>query len=402
MLNNATVKAARVKACAYKLWDADGLHLHVSTSGTKAWRFRCRAGGRERVMTLGQWPEVSLDEARARREDARRRLNAGAEPPSGPSAAATFADVARAWHAQLAPRWAPTHAADVLASLERHVLPELGALPLAAIDAAAVLRVVRAIERGGSIETARRVRQRISKVFRRAIAEQLVDIDPAALVKDALDARPEVRHQAALLEIDPVRTAYAAIAAAAAPRSAVLAAQLVALTAVRTAAARTAHWEEFAGLDDGAAPSWRIPAARMKLKRARKGDRANDHVVPLAPAAVQLLRAARAIAGDGPLVFPSSSAATAPIGANAILAVHRAAGLAGRHAPHGWRAAFATIMNERRPEDRAAIDLALAHSPKDKVEAAYNRSQQLERRRELLEDWAALLTPAPAMQHAST
>ena len=198
MLSNATVKAARVRACAYKLWDADGLHLHVSTTGTKAWRFRCRTGGRERVMTLGQWPEVSLIEARERCEDARRQLLAGPDQMRAHAhKSMCFAEVARAWHAQLSPRWSATHAADVLASLERHVFPGLGALPLAAIDAAAVLRIVRAIERDGSIETARRVRQRISKVFRRAIAEQLVDVDPAALVKDALEARPEVRHQAA-------------------------------------------------------------------------------------------------------------------------------------------------------------------------------------------------------------
>jgi integrase len=155
------------------------------------------------------------------------------------------------------------------------------------------------------------------------------------------------------------------------------------------------RWSEVEDLD-GDAPLWRVPAARMKLGANRKGDAANDHLVPLSAPAISVLRVARAfatdVAGDA-LVFPGRRGADAPIGAGALGELYARAGYAGRHVPHGWRAAFSTVMNERRPGDRTAIDQALGHVPAgmSKVERAYNRAQHLELRRKLLDEWGALI-----------
>ena len=161
-----------------------------------------------------------------------------------------------------------------------------------------------------------------------------------------------------------------------------LALRLLALTAVRPGEIRGAAWAEFEGLD-GAEPLWRVPAERMKARR--------EHLVPLARQAVAALEAARPLSGRGPLVFPSARHAHRPMSENAIGYLLNRAGYHHRHVPHGWRATFATVMNERHRHDRQVIDLMLAHAPRDKTEGAYNRAAHLARRRELAQAWADLL-----------
>lgn len=288
------------------------------------------------------------------------------------------------------------HAGDVLASLERDVFPAIGAMPVAAITVPVVLNALRSVESRGRVETARRLRQRISAVFGFAISEGVATQDPAAIVSRALAPTPAPRRQPALVDLDEARALVAAVQVVAAAPIAKLASQFLALTAVRLGALRGARWSEFEALDR-AAPIWRVPAARMKLKQAKKADAGFDHIVPLSAQAVQVLRAARAIGGEYAFAecnyaFPGRGGKR-PIGEGAIGTLYDQAGFAGRHVPHGWRATFSTIMNERFPEERAVIDLALAHAPKDKVEAAYNRAEHLGRRRRLFDRWAALLLP---------
>jgi len=394
MLTNATVKAARPSARPYKLGDSGGLYVLVRPNGRKTYRMKFRYQRREKLLTFGDFPDVALAEARELRDRAREQLRRGADPSDRNATNATnataFADVARRWHAHQLPRWSAVHAADVLATLERDVFPSLGALQLGAIDAPAVLRALRGVEARGCIETARRLRQRISAVFSFAMSEGLAVADPAAIVARALQPIPATRRHPALLELGDARRLLADVDALEAGAIVKLASRFLALTAVRLAALRGARWCEIEDLD-GAEPLWRIPAARMKLTQVRKADPAAAHLVPLAPAAAEILRAVRsATTQNESLIFPGRGG-NAPIGEAAIGTLYIRAGYAGRHVPHGWRASFSTIMNERRPADRALIDAALAHSPKDKVEAAYNRAQHLERRREIFADWAQLL-----------
>ncbi|MBB5726712.1 integrase [Sphingomonas endophytica] len=397
MLTNAAVKAARFRASAYKLTDERGLHLYVTPTQRKTFRLRFAWEGREQLLTIGQWPEVSLDAARARAEAARAQLARGIDPRNAPHVM-TFERAARQWHERQQPGWTTVHAADVLASLEADVFPAIGTDALDAIDAPAVLRVVRAIEQRGAVQTARRVRQRISDVFALAVSEGWASSDPAAIVGRALTRAPAARHHPALTTIEEARALLAAAELVDARPAVKLASRFIALTAVRLAAVRGARWDEIEELDG--APVWRVPAARMKLAAAKKRDAANDHLVPLAPAAAAVLRAARALdpigAASG-LIFPGRNGRT-PIGEGTINALYARTPFAGRHVVHGWRATFSTVMNERRPADRAVIDRALGHVLKHddgtiaKVEGAYNRAQHLAPRRRVFEEWAAVLT----------
>ncbi|KTT72600.1 tyrosine-type recombinase/integrase [Sphingomonas endophytica] len=409
MLSNAAVKAARTRASLYKIYDERGLHLVITRVGCKSFRLKFRWEGREQSLTLGQWPELSLDAARLRAEAARAMIARGVDPRTAPMTM-TFERAARQWHAGRRSGWTEVHAADVMASLERHVFPAIGADELDDIDAPAVLRVIRAIEapdasdRPGAIATAKRVRQRISDVFALAVSEGWAKADPAAIVGRALAPAPAVRHHRALRTIDDAHALLAAAERATGGAATKLASRFLALTTVRLAAVRGARWCEIEDLD-GAAPLWRVPAARMKLKVAKKADAANDHLVPLAPAAVAVLRAARAeLGGDNAdlhdpdaLIFPGRDRRS-PIAEGAIGALYDRAGFGDRHVPHGWRATFSTVMNERRPEARQTIDRTLGHALKDedgkvaKVEGAYNRSELVDARRAILDEWAAILT----------
>ncbi len=400
MLTNAAVKAARPRAVAYKLADGAGLHLYIAPTGLKSFRWRFRHGGKEQLLTLGSYPEVDLVAARSRADAARAQLARGEDPRARSSRVETFEAAARAWHAVQAESWTAVHAADVLVSLERDVFPAIGAEPLDTIAPADVLELLRAVEKRGARETARRLRQRISAVFELAIGEGWCSADPAEKVGRGLKKPAAVRHHAAVMTIADARQLLAEVAQLDASRGAKLASTFLALTAMRWAAVRGAQWDEIEDLD-GAAPIWRVPAARMKLAAVKKADAAHDHLVPLSPAAVAVLREARALQrfdadAPGGLVFRSSGQ-TGPLGEAAIGSLYARTSFAGRHVPHGWRATFSTIMNETMPQERGAIDQALGHTLKRedgsaaKVEGAYNRSQQLDRRRRIFDAWGAAL-----------
>ncbi|RMB55435.1 site-specific recombinase XerD [Sphingomonas sp. PP-CE-3A-406] len=402
MLTNAAVKAARPKEAAFKLFDQGGLHLYVAPTGRKSFRMKYRFGGKEQLLTIGAVPEVSLDAARARCDQVREQLGRGEDPRTCELAqtgrARAFENVARQWYAHMRRRWTVVHAGDVLASLERDVFPAIGAMPIGAVTVPVILNALRVIEERGSLVTASRVRQRISAVFAYAMAEDLVDQDPAAIVSRALTPPAPAQHHPALLEIEDARALLAAAELVDVARVVKHASRFLALTAVRFAAVRGARWEEIEDLD-GAAPLWRVPAARMKLAAAKKLDAKNDHAVPLSRQAVALLREVRALSLDAAndeaeikaLIF--STGAGRMIGEKSIGAMYDRAGFEGRHVPHGWRASFSTVMNERG-SDGADIERALAHTPKDKVKAAYDRSERLQRLRDLFQEWADLLAPA--------
>lgn len=390
-LSNAAVKAARPRSRAYKMFDERGLFLFVTPSGLRSWRLKYRVDGREKLLCLGQWPDLQLVDARDRAEEARGLIGQGVDP-SGTAKAVrqirTFEAVAREWHALQRERWTDRHAADVLDSLVSNVFSDIGTLPISAISAPGVLQVLRDVESRGSIETARRIRQRISAVFAFAIAEGIADNDPAAIVGKALRPAPPSRRQPALVDLAQASKLITDCECAGGPPIVRLASRFLALTAVRIGALIGATWDEFEQLD-GAEPIWRIPAARMKLKKARKADVANDHIVPLSAEAVAVLHEVRRFE----LREFEGSAVVFPIRPAAIGALYKRAGYHGRHVPHGWRASFSTIMNERFPEDRAAIDMALGHAVKgeSESEASYNRAQLLDRRRMIFQRWGSLL-----------
>ncbi|WP_343227764.1 tyrosine-type recombinase/integrase [Sphingobium phenoxybenzoativorans] len=396
--------------------DSGGLYLYVAKTGLRSWRMKFQFQNKEKLLTFGPYPEVSITAARDKRDEARRLLRENIDPSGARQRARaekeeirvakakemTFEKVARDWHALQSPRWAPVHAADVITSMERDVFPDLGKLTLREIEPPTVLATLRKVEARNAIETARRLRQRISAVFAYAMSEGFAATDPAAVVMRALKPLPKKGKQPAIVKLDQVRKVLVAAEGSGASPVTKLASRLLALTGVRPAVVRGVTWDEFEDVDwTGEAigprrPIWRIPAARMKLVLDRKDEEAFEHIVPLSWQAVEVLRETRRLSGRGKLVFPGHRHAHRPLSENAIGYLYNRVGFHGRHVPHGWRAAFSTIMNERAERagsrhDRAVIDLMLAHMPKDKVEAAYNRAAYLTRRRELAQEWADML-----------
>lgn len=411
MLSDVKVRKAAPSDREYKLADERGLYLLVRPNGARLWRMKYRIAGREKKLAFGAYPEVSLAEARDRRDEARKLIRSGIDPAAEKKRAAqaeeraevhTFESVAREWHELQKGRWVPVHAEDVIRSLERDVFPVLGARPIDAIEAHDVLAMLRGVEARGSIETAKRIRQRVSAVFVLAISKRLARDNPAAMLENALLPRKKPKRQPAVTDLDELRALLDKAERSGASPVTLLASRLLALTAVRPGVVRGARWDEFkncltANLETETPPYWHIPAERMKLSLERKDEEAFDHVVPLAPQAVEVLRAIHPLTGVGPLVFPGQRHAHIPLSENAIGYLYNRVGWHRRHVPHGWRAAFSTVMNERaiaagRSEDRQIIDLMLAHTPENKVESAYNRARFMARRRAIAEEWAELIT----------
>lgn len=410
MLTDTKVRAARPRPKSYKLTDSNRLFLLVSPGGGKLWRWNYSYDGKQKSMAFGAYPLVTLSDARAKRDEAYTLLSEGHDPGIAKklkieanieASRQTFERVARQWHANVRSQWAKRHANDVMRSLERDVFPEIGDLPIAGLTPPLILAALREIEARGSIETAKRVRQRISCVFGFAIAEGAVTSDPSERLDEALKPLRRGR-QPAIIDIVPLRKMILAAEEEHARPVTRLALRFIALTAVRPSELRGARWDEFEDLN-GSEPLWRIPAARMKGDQDRKEALGGDHLVPLTHLAIAVLKALWPLTGEGVLVFPSTRHAHQPISENALGYLLNRAGYHGHHVPHGFRAAFSTIMNEwaerhGREGDRAIIDLMLAHVPKGKVEGAYNRAAYMPRRRELSHIWADMLCdglPAP-------
>lgn len=390
MLTDAAAKAAGARERAYKLHDQGGLHLLVRPTGSKSWQQKYRWRGREQLLTLGQFPEVKVGRARILQAEAKAQLEQGVDPRStgGRQQESTFERVARDWHQHQRSRWSAAHAADVIASLERDAFPAIGALPIGAIPAPQLLRVLRPVEARGCLETAGRLRQRLSAIFEFAAAQGLAETNPAAYLGRAMAGGKLTTPHAALTEIADCRALLAACEASEARPATVMASRFLALTAVRLAAVRGMRWGEV----DLQAQLWTVPAARMKLSRAKKGEARFDHLVPLSAPALFVLQGARQFGSDpDSLVFPGRTGG--PIGEGALRDLYSRAGFDGRHVPHGWRASFSTILNEDMGEGwRGDIDRALAHATRGKVEAAYNRSVLLDRRRAVFDRWGELLS----------
>lgn len=454
-LNDAKVKAAKKRATPYKLADAGQLYLQVTVAGSKIWRmnytFGRNAAGKpqQKTLTFGAYPIISLGEARELRDMAKRLLLDGRDPAiekklqrdqrqadtlktfelvfrrwftlkSGWNLAARADWMARHgaarvrdahhWTDPAARGWSAVHSDDVWRSIERDALPALGALPVGAIDMIKVLEVLETVQARGSIESAQRLRQRLSDIFVAAIALGLRKDDPAPVtLLKVMKERPKAKKQPSVVDrlrdndhrIAAMRKLLADCEAERTRATTKYALRLLALTAVRPGEVANAAWAEF---DLHAAePLWTIPGERMKGDRDRKEEEYGEHLVPLSRQAVDVLEVLRPLTERYGLLFPSERHVHHAMSENTLRELLIRGGYGGRHVPHGFRAAFSTIMNERADRvwredghkgaspDRAIIDLMLAHVGKDKVEGAYNRAAYLPRRRELAQEWADLI-----------
>ncbi|GFE94894.1 tyrosine-type recombinase/integrase [Acetobacter persici] len=385
MLTDTAIRKAKPRDKQYKLYDERGLHLLVRPNGSRLWHYRYMFEGKEKTLSIGPYPEVSLAEARSARDSARADLRAGLNPAitkklRRAQVAAeqnnTLEAAGRDWFALISPTWRPRHAASVLDSLERLVFPRLGAMPLRDITPQMVRDAVVDIEQARAPEIARRVRQRISAIYIHAIACGKAEGDPAGVIKAAF-APVQTRPQPAIIDLPGLREMLRAVDATPAHAVTRMAIRWLALTAARPGEVRLATWADIDG------DEWVIPAERAKTHRA--------HTVPLSRQALDVLEAVRPITGGSPYIFPGARWALRPMSENALSYLLNRAGYAGRHVPHGFRASFSSIMNERSPADRAVIDLMLAHVPSNRVEGVYNRARHMARRKFLAQDWADIL-----------
>jgi integrase len=401
LLSDTQCRKARPGDRDYKLADEKGLYLFVTAKGFKSWRMKYRFAGKEKRLIFGPYPEVSLQAARAARDSARQLLAQDIDPgvekkqkaaALKADANATFKVMALDWHAAMLPTWSGAYGKTVMNALKRDLFPEFGSLPIGAITKPMVVQRLKAIEGRGAIETAKRARQQIEDIFEHAIGLGH-DISNPAAAKFALKPLIQQRRPA-LTEIGALRTMLWTVEQSRARPVTKLASRMIALTAMRPGTVQTLPWAELDDIDRDD-PIWIIPAERMKLSQERKQEEAYDHYVPLATQAMELLASLRILTGRGPLAFPQSRSTRKPLSDATISKMYRDCGYTGQHVPHGWRSSFSTIMNELasrrdRPEDRAIIDLMLAHRPRG-TEAIYNRAVYMPRRRAIAQEWADML-----------
>jgi integrase len=387
MLSDTRIRRMRLAGKPRKLFDAGGLYVLVTPEGGRYWRLKYRFGGREKLLALGVYPQVPLMLARARREEARKQIAAGVDPGAAKRAAkaavvarevGTFEAVAREWFSKFSAPWAASHAKTVERRLERDVFPWIGNRPVGEIAASELLAMLRRVEARGALETAHRIHQVVSQVLRYAVAIGSAQRDPSTDLRGALPSADE-KHHAALTKPADVAGLMRAIADYRGSFVTRCALRLAALLFVRPGELRRAEWGEV----DFENAVWRIPAAKMKARA--------EHLVPLSPQAITVLRELNPLTGGGRYLFPSVRGANRPMSENTVLAALRRMGYGtDEMSGHGFRSTASTLLNEMgwAPD---FIERQLAHAERDEVRDAYNRAEYLTERRKMMRAWADYL-----------
>ncbi|MDA8416435.1 tyrosine-type recombinase/integrase [Ferrovum sp.] len=376
---NATSNGARIR----KLHDGDGLYLWVYLDGRKYWRLRYWQADKEKSLSLGVYPKISLSDARKQCDELRKQLQANLDPSAERKAILlqqklahvnSFEAVALEWYNKQLHTWVPHHASDVKRRLESNIFPTLGKRPIDQISALELLETLRKIESRGAYDLAHRVLQVCGQVFRYGIATGRCSRNLSTDLRGALT--PHVKQHQSAVRPEELPELLRAIAKydETGDRQTRLALQLLAQTFVRTSELIGAEWVEF-DLDHAL---WIIPAERMKMK--------TEHIVPLARQAITLLTELKQISRGSRFVFPGRNR-DKPISNNTMLFALYRMGYKGKMTGHGFRAVASTILNETgfTPD---AIERQLAHCERNEVRGAYNRAEYLPERKKMMQFWA--------------
>jgi integrase len=396
MLSDTQIRTTKPVEKPIRLYDERGLYLEITPSGGRWWRLKYRFAGKEKLLSMGTYPDTGLKAARDKRDRARALLAEGVDPSETRRAEKasrsevvvnSFEAVAREWHATIhLAQVSAGHAARTLIRLEQDVFPWLGGVPVGEIKAPQLLQAMRRIEARGAIETAHRALHACGQVFRYAIATGRAERDPTPDLRGAL--KPVlVQHMAAITDPKRVGDLLRAIESYKGMPITRAALQLAPLVFVRPGELRKAEWIEF----DLDAKQWRIPAARMKRTKQEKLSGA-AHVVPLSRQAVAILCELHPLTGHGRYLFPSPRTGDRPMSDNGVLSALRRMGFpSDEMTGHGFRAMARTLLAERLNVDEAVIEAQLAHAVKDALGRAYNRTEFLDQRRKMLQTWADYL-----------
>lgn len=378
-LTDTKIKGLRPQAKLYRVADCKGLSLEVTPNGSKLWRYRFRLHGKANMLALGAYPAVSLAEARKKRDEAAELVAKGVNPAHHRKERAenTFQSIAEEYLTDQAEIWTPRTLKQRRALLESYIYPAIGNRPVTEISAADVLRVLQIIEAGGAPTVAVFARQVIGAVFRKAVCTLRAEFDPSAPLRGSLKPR-HVKHHPILPGAE-IPAFFERLDAYAGYPTTQAAAELLWLTTVRTVELLGARWEEF----DLGAGLWSIPAERMKMR--------GDHVVPLVPRAVEILRTLEPLTRRTGFVFPNRDDSKRPATGNLLLRMWRHLGYEpGGFSPHGVRGTFSTWAHDCGYQSEH-IEAQLNHSDRNVTRASYNRSAYLQQRRAMLEAWAAYL-----------
>lgn len=390
-LTDMDVKKAKGKDKPYKLSDGSGLFLIVTPAGGRWWRFKYRFGGKEKLISFGTYPDISLSEARDKRHDARNQVANGIDPGGERKALKqavqeqqditenSFEIVAREWHGKFSGQWTDGHAVTIMSRLERDVFPWLGAKPVSEIKPVDLLAVLRRVEGRGALETAHRIRTIAGQVLRYAVATGRAERDAAADLRGALPSVQE-KHHAALTDPKEVSELLRAIDGFKGTFHVKCALKLSPMLFARPGELRQMEWAEI----DFEAEQWNIPADKMKMKQA--------HIVPLCKQAVSILKELQPLTGVGRYVFPCLRSPLRPMTNNAINAALRRMGYTSDEMTgHGFRAMARTILDEVLNVRPDFIEHQLAHAVKDPNGRAYNRTTHLAERKKMMQQWADYL-----------
>ncbi|MBL8438427.1 MAG: integrase arm-type DNA-binding domain-containing protein [Zoogloeaceae bacterium] len=393
-LTDTAIRHARPGDKPVKLSDEKGLYLLIHPNGGKWWRFDYRFGDKRKTLSMGVYPDVSLKDARERRDQARKLLAQDIDPGENRKvqkaakqerAANSFEVVAREWFAKNSPRWAKSHADKIIARLENDVFPWLGEKPIAEIKAPDLLVCLRRIEDRGAVDTAHRAQQNCGQVFRYAIATGQAEHDISADLRGALPPAKSGNF-AAITEPAKVGALLRAMDAVNAGFIVKCALRLAPLVFVRPGELRTAQWADI----DLEGAEWRYFVTKTKT----------SHSVPLATQAVAILGELHPLTGQGRYLFPGARDKDQPMSGGAIGMALRRAGYNTReeHTGHGFRAMARTILHEELEFDREVIEHQLAHRVPDALGNAYNRTKFIKQRRAMMQEWADYLDKLKAAE----
>ncbi|AMG98905.1 MAG: tyrosine-type recombinase/integrase [Enterobacter asburiae] len=378
-LTDVKVRNAKPTDKPYKLTDGEGMHLMVHPNGSKYWRLQYRFDGKQKMLALGIYPEISLSEARQRRDEAKRQVANAIDPSEQKKVEKqarkatvenTFKAIALEWHEYKRPNWSKGYAEDIMEAFENDIFPDIGKRPIAEIKPLEVLSSLRKLEKRGVLDKLRKIRQACNQVFRYAIVTGRAETNPASELASALTA-PKSTHYPHLLadELPDFLQALATYSGSPITR---LATRILMLTGVRTIELRMAEWKEF----DFDKRVWEVPVERMKMRR--------PHLVPLSDQVMVSLREIQAVTGRYNLVFPGRNDITKPMSEASINQVLKRIGYHGKATGHGFRHTMSTILHEQG-YNTAWIELQLAHVDKNTIRGTYNHAQYLGQRREMLQ-----------------
>ncbi|OIV47544.1 integrase [Sodalis sp. TME1] len=382
MLTIKQIDAAKPKQKPYRLTDTGGLGLYISVAGSKVWRLRYEVQGKEKLLTLGKYPLLSLAAARQLREEAKALLSSGIDPSlhkraqlaeTKSACASTFKALALEWYAVRSNRWSKKYSEEIISMFNKDIFPMIGDIPIRDIKPRMLLEVLRVFERRGAIERAKKARRRCGEVFRFAMATGLVEYNPAPDLTIAM-ATATPKHYP-FLTVEQLPDFNRALAGYTGSIIVKIATQLLQLTGLRTIELRLSKWS-WINLDLG---TWDIPKEVMKGRR--------PHVVPLSHQAIKLLEQLRPMTSHYEYLFPGRNDQNKPISENTILGLIRRIGYDGIASGHGFRHQMSTILNENR-FDPDLIERQLAHVDKNKIRGIYNHAQYLPERRKMLQWYA--------------